>query len=54
MDFHIPVARVEETAVLFTQLNAQVTKKIYPNMDHTIIQDEIDEAMKIVRKVTGD
>ena len=48
VDFHIPVERVEETAVILTQLGGQVTKKIYPNMGHTIIQDEIDEAMKIV------
>jgi predicted esterase len=54
VDFHIPVERVEETADLLTQLGGKVSKKIYPGMDHTIIQDEIDEAMKIVRKVTGD
>jgi len=47
-DFHIPVERVEETAVTLTNLGAIVNKKIYPNMGHTIIQDEIDEAQKIV------
>ena len=51
VDFHIPVERVEETAVLLTQLGGKVNKKIYPGMDHTIIQDEIDEAMKIVGAV---
>jgi predicted esterase len=54
VDFHIPVERVEETADLLTQLGGKVSKKIYPGMDHTIIQDEIDEAMKIVRKVIGE
>ena len=48
VDFHIPLARVEETAEILTQLGAQVNKKIYPNMGHTIIQDEIDQAQIIV------
>lgn len=51
VDFHIPVERVYETAQIFTDLNAQVNVKIYPNMAHTIIQDEIDEAMKIVKSI---
>src|SRR5690606_22662162 len=41
VDFHIPLARVEETAVTFTNLGADVNKQIYPGMGHTIIQDEI-------------
>lgn len=48
VDFHIPVERVAETAVTLQDLDAVVNKKIYPNMGHTIIQDEIDQAMKIV------
>ncbi len=51
VDFHIPVERVEETAVTLTNLGAIVNKKIYPNMGHTIIQDEIDEAQKIVKNL---
>jgi len=31
---------------------AAVSNKIYPGMDHTIIQDEIDQAMQIVRSAT--
>ena len=54
VDPHIPVERFNETADILTRLGAQVNKKIYPGMAHTIIQDEIDEAMEIVRKVTGD
>jgi predicted esterase len=52
VDPHIPVERVQETADVLTQLGGDVTLKIYPRMAHTIIQDEIDEAMKIVEKVT--
>lgn len=51
IDPHIPLQRVEETAAVFTQLNAHVNLQIYPNMPHTIIQDEIDEAMKIVESL---
>lgn len=51
VDFHIPVERVEETAVTLTQLGATVNKKIYPNIGHTIIQDEIDQAQKIVNNL---
>jgi predicted esterase len=51
VDFHIPVERVVETAVTLQALGAAVNKKIYPNMGHTIIQDEIDQAQKIVNNL---
>ena len=47
-DFHIPESRVTETADVLQKLGAIVTKKIYPNMDHTIIQDEIEHGKHIV------
>jgi predicted esterase len=50
-DFHIPAERVNETAAVFEDLGAAVTKRLYPNMGHTIIQDEIDQAQKIVQAV---
>jgi predicted esterase len=53
VDFHIPLERVEETAEVLANLGAEVAKKIYPNMGHTIIQDEIDEAQTIVARVAG-
>ena len=53
VDFHIPLQRVEETAVVLAELGGTVTKKIYPNMGHTINQDEIDEARKIVAQVVS-
>ncbi len=53
-DAHIPVERVHETAEIFTQMGADVTKSIYPaEMGHTIIPDEIDQAMKIDDKLNG-
>jgi len=50
VDPHIPLVRVTETADTLTQLDASVVKKVYPGMGHTIIQDEIDQAMQIVRQ----
>ena len=50
-DFHIPVERVHESTAVFEALGAAVTERIYPNMGHTIIQDEIDQARGIVEGV---
>ena len=41
VDQHIPKTRVDESAVVFESLKAQVTKKIYKNVGHTINEDEI-------------
>jgi len=41
-DPHVPVERVNASAALLEKMNAAVTKKIYPNMGHTISQDEIN------------
>lgn len=41
VDPHIPVARVHESADICTLMGAAVTKKIYPQMGHTINADEI-------------
>ena len=49
-DPHVPVARVNETVNILREMNAMVTEKIYPDMGHTITQDEIDVANKIVFK----
>ncbi|NJM42126.1 MAG: phospholipase [Anaerolineae bacterium] len=40
-DFHIPLARVERSAEVMTTLGAAVTKRIYPNMGHSVNEDEI-------------
>jgi phospholipase/carboxylesterase len=49
-DPHVPVARVEETAVILEGMHARLTKKIYKNMGHTINQDEIDTANEVIFK----
>lgn len=53
VDFHIPLERVEETAVTFTSLGAAVNKNIYPGMGHTIVPDELTQANHIVQTVGG-
>lgn len=47
-DPHVPVQRVNESASIMENMNARVTKKIYRGMGHTINQDEIDEANKLI------
>lgn len=49
-DPHVPVERVNESAALLEKMNAVVTKKIYKNMGHTIISDEIDNVNKLMFK----
>lgn len=47
-DPHVPVDRVNVSATLLQKMNAVVTKKIYPNMGHTISGDEILHANKLL------
>jgi len=49
-DFHVPVQRVHDTTTLMQSMGANVTEKVYPNMGHTISQDEIDLANKLIFK----
>lgn len=42
VDPHIPLLRTKESAALLKKMGAQVTLKIYPNMPHTINEDEIE------------
>ncbi|HET9109640.1 MAG TPA: dienelactone hydrolase family protein [Ktedonobacterales bacterium] len=41
VDPHIPLARVELTADIMRRLGGEVTMRVYPDMDHTVNQDEI-------------
>ncbi|HMD80000.1 MAG TPA: alpha/beta hydrolase [Anaerolineales bacterium] len=42
VDFHVPKERVDHTAEVMRQLGGNVTERLYPNMDHSVNQDEID------------
>jgi phospholipase/carboxylesterase len=41
IDFHIPKERVDETAEVLRRIGGQVTERLYPNMEHTVNEDEI-------------
>ena len=41
VDPHIPRARVERSAQILPALGAEVTLRLYPNMDHTVNRDEL-------------
>lgn len=51
IDPHIPKKRVDESAEILKGLGADVNKKIYPGMGHSVIADEIAEAKKIIESV---
>lgn len=51
VDAHIPEERVHETAEAFARMGAQVDKQIYPNMGHTIVEDEIVRAQRVVDRL---
>jgi len=43
-DAHVPVDRVKETTRILTDMGADVQEKIYPDLGHTISEDEIRSA----------
>ena len=47
-DFHVPVERVRASAALLSRMGARVTETIYPNMGHTISQEEIKQANELI------
>lgn len=49
VDPHIPVERVDESAEVYERLGAQVTKRIYPGMGHTVNEDEIEWVRDLVQ-----
>lgn len=49
-DPHVPVQRVRETTGILKSMHADITEKIYNGMGHTISEDEIQMANKLVFK----
>lgn len=47
-DPHVPEVRINESEEILSRLGGNVTKKIYCNMGHTINEDELLEASKIL------
>jgi len=50
-DPHIPKERVDQTSKILQILEADVTKKIYPDLGHTVNRDEINHINRIVNKL---
>jgi predicted esterase len=42
VDPHIPKERVDESEEVLRRMGAQVTKRIYPGMPHTVNEDEVE------------
>ncbi len=51
IDDHIPVGRIHESEKIFTEMDATVTKRIYPNMGHIVNQDELDFIKEVMSAV---
>ncbi len=47
-DFHVPVERVQATADTIRSMQGEVTVKVYPDMGHTINEDEIAIANRLI------
>ncbi len=50
-DAFIPESRVHESAGIYTTMGADVTVKIYPDMPHTIVDDEIAIVRSMLERV---
>jgi predicted esterase len=51
VDSHIPKERVLESESVFRRLGADVTRKLYPGMAHTVIADEIEHVQRAMDAV---
>jgi predicted esterase len=48
VDFHIPAARVRESAEVLRRLGGEVTMRLYPGMGHSVNDDEITEVRAMI------
>ena len=53
VDFHIPKERVIESADVLSALGAEVTAVLYPNMDHTVNEDEVARVQKLIAAIVA-
>jgi phospholipase/carboxylesterase len=53
VDFHIPKERVLHSADVLRGLGGEVTARLYPDMGHTINQDELDAVRRMMIAVAG-
>ncbi len=53
VDFHVPRERVDQTAEVLRALGGEVTERLYPNMDHSVNQDEIDFVRGMMQRLVS-
>jgi phospholipase/carboxylesterase len=51
-DPHVPWARVEESAVILSGMGAAVTTKRFPGRPHTVTQEELELARKLLLQIS--
>jgi predicted esterase len=51
-DFHIPKERVTESAAVFRRLGANVTERLYPNLGHTVNEDELATVSRMMAAIS--
>lgn len=49
VDFHIPLQRLHESVVVAAEMGANVDKRIYPGMGHTINEDELQKVRSMIK-----
>jgi len=52
-DAHVPWQRVQESAAALSAMGAEVVLKRYPGMPHTVSQEEIEEAKRLLARAFG-
>lgn len=53
VDGHIPKARVDESAAVFSAMGATVTERIYPGMGHQVNEDELEVVREMMEAVVA-
>jgi predicted esterase len=48
-DFHIPLQRLHDSAAMAAQMGANVDKRIYPGIGHTINEDELQKVRSMIQ-----
>jgi len=53
VDPHVPKERIQHAADVLRRLGGSLTKRLYPNMEHTINRDEIDFVRSMMEKLVS-
>ena len=51
---HIPASRVEESARVLRDIGGDVTAVLYPGMDHTVTEEELEQVRRIIAPLGAD